>query len=127
VIPIEDSILYVEPVYLRAEQRDLPEMKRVIVSHGGEVTMGMDLQETFEAVFGGKLREEEQRLVEQVLATSLEEFAEAELGDVIQGLVEHFNAARKSLSEGDWVKYGEEMKQAEEIIQMLQQKYGKQQ
>ncbi len=126
VIPVENSILYVEPVYLKAEQRDLPEMKRVIVSHGGEVAMGENLQAALEAAFGGKLREAEQQLIEQVPAASLEELQEGELGDVIQGLVKHFDTARKSLSEGDWVKYGEEMKRAEEIIRMLQQKYGKQ-
>jgi hypothetical protein len=123
VIPIEDSILYVEPVYLKAEQRDLPELKRVIASHGGDVVMGLNLQETLEAVFGGTLREEEQQLVERLPLTSLEE---SEIGEVVQQLTVHFNAARKSLSEGDWVKYGEEMKKAEDIIQMLQQKYGAQ-
>jgi len=123
VIPIENSILYVEPVYLKAEQRELPELKRVIVSLGGNVVMGLNLQETLEAAFGGTLREEEQRLVEQVPITSLEE---GELGDVIQRLVDHFSAARKHLSEGNWSKYGEEMDKAEEVIKMLQQQYGKQ-
>jgi uncharacterized membrane protein (UPF0182 family) len=123
VIPIEESILYVEPVYLKAEQRELPELKRVIVSHGGEVVMGMNLQEALEAAFGGKLTEVEQQLVEQAPVTSLEE---EELEDVIQRLTNHFNAARKHLSEGNWSKYGEEMDKAEEVINMLQQKYGKQ-
>ncbi len=123
VIPIEDSILYVEPVYLKAETRELPELKRVIVSHGGNVVMGTDLQEALEAAFGGKLTEVEQRLVEQVPVTALEE---EELGHVIQRLVDHFNAARKHLSEGNWSKYGEEMDKAEEVIKKLQQQYGKQ-
>ncbi len=123
VIPVEDSILYVEPVYLKAEQRDLPELKRVIASHSGEVTMGLDLQEALEAVFGGTLREEERRLVQQLPIESLEGL---ETGDVIRKLADHFNAARKNLSEGDWVKYGEEMKKAEEIIQMLQEQYAPQ-
>ncbi|MBD3304879.1 UPF0182 family protein [candidate division KSB3 bacterium] len=121
VIPLEDSILYVEPVYLRAEQRELPELKRVIASHGGDVVMGMDLEGTLEAVFGGKLTEAEKQLVEQVPMADLEE---SELSSVIQQLVQHFNAARQSLAEGDWLKYGEEMNRAEEIIQMLQNQYG---
>jgi uncharacterized membrane protein (UPF0182 family) len=120
VIPIEDSILYVEPVYLKAEQRDLPELKRVIASHGGEVAMGMDLQETLEAVFGGALRPAEQRLVEQL---PVAELADMELSRVVQQLVEHFNAARTSLAAGDWLKYGEEMDKAQQIIQMLQQQH----
>jgi uncharacterized membrane protein (UPF0182 family) len=122
VIPIEDSILYVEPVYLKAEQRELPELKRVIASYSGNVVMGLDLQEALEAAFGGKLTQVEQELVEQV---PVEQLGEAELSDVIQQLTEHFNAARTHLSEGNWTKYGEEMDKAEEVIKLLQQQYGK--
>jgi len=124
VIPIEDSILYVEPVYLKAEQRDLPELKRVIASHGGDVIMGMDLRTTLEAVFGGKLTETEQKLVEQVPMASIEE---GDIGPVIQQLVMHFNAARQSLAQGDWLTYGQEMNKAEELIRKLQQQYAPQQ
>ncbi|GAK60484.1 UPF0182 protein Hore_10710 [Candidatus Vecturithrix granuli] len=124
VIPIEDSILYVEPVYLKAEQRDLPELKRVIASHGGDVVMGMDLRTTLEAVFGGQLTETEQKLVEQVPMASIEE---GDIGPVIQQLVTHFNAARQSLAQGDWLSYGQEMNKAEELIRRLQQQYAPQQ
>ena len=124
VIPIEDSILYVEPVYLKAEQRDLPELKRVIASHGGDVVMGLDLQTTLEAVFGGKLTETEQKLVDQAPMAALEE---GELAPLIQQLVTHFTAARQSLAQGDWLTYGQEMNKAEELIRMLQQQYAPQQ
>jgi uncharacterized membrane protein (UPF0182 family) len=123
VIPIEDSILYVEPVYLKAEKRELPELKRVIASYSGNVVMGMNLQEALEAAFGGKLTEAEQQIVERVPVESLED---AELAEVIQRLVDHFNAARTHLTEGNWAKYGEEMDKAEDVIQMLQQQYGQQ-
>ena len=85
--------------------------------------MDLSLQSTLEAVFGGKLTEVEQQLVEQVPLESLEG---EELGDTIQRLVNHFNAARQYLSEGNWSKYGEEMDKAEDLIQSLQQRYGKQ-
>ena len=39
VIPIENSILYVSPLYLRAEHGHLPELKRVIASYGEHVVM----------------------------------------------------------------------------------------
>ena len=111
------------PVYLKAEQRELPELKRVIASQSGNVVMGMNLQEALEAVFGGKLTQAEQQLVEQVPMVDL---GDAELSDVIQRLVNHFNAARQHLSEGNWSKYGEEMDQAQEIINLLQQQYSAQ-
>lgn len=121
VIPIEDSILYVEPVYLKAAQRELPELKRVIAMHGSDVVMGLNLQEALEAVFGGELTTVEKQLIEQAPLEALEE---GELGMVIQQLADHFNTARQHLSEGNWSGYGAEMDKAEDLIQRLQQQYG---
>jgi uncharacterized membrane protein (UPF0182 family) len=47
-VPIEDSILYVSPLYLRAESGQLPELKRVIAAYGDRVVM----EETLPAALG---------------------------------------------------------------------------
>ena len=54
VIPIADSILYVEPVYLRAEGLPLPELKRVILASANKVVMEPSLDEALGALFGGR-------------------------------------------------------------------------
>ena len=54
VIPIADSILYVEPVYLRAEGLPLPELKRVILASANKVVMEPSLDEALGALFGGQ-------------------------------------------------------------------------
>src|SRR5262247_3734016 len=51
VIPIENSILYVSPLYLRAEQGHLPELKRVIAAYGEHVVMRETLDEALAALF----------------------------------------------------------------------------
>jgi hypothetical protein len=51
VIPIENSILYVSPLYLRAEQGQLPELKRVIAAYGDHVVMKHTLAEALAALF----------------------------------------------------------------------------
>src|SRR5262249_15344909 len=51
VIPIENSILYVSPLYLRAVQGHLPELKRVIASYGEQVVMKETLAEALSALF----------------------------------------------------------------------------
>ncbi len=43
VIPVEDSLIYVEPLYLQAEQSAIPELTRVIVAYGDVVVMEKDL------------------------------------------------------------------------------------
>jgi hypothetical protein len=52
VIPIEDSILYIEPLYIQAETGQLPELKRVLVSDGERVVMEEDLDKALVALFG---------------------------------------------------------------------------
>ncbi|MGC2643486.1 MAG: UPF0182 family protein, partial [Pseudolabrys sp.] len=51
VIPIENSILYISPLYLRAEQGQLPELKRVIAAYGDHVVMKETLAEALSALF----------------------------------------------------------------------------
>jgi hypothetical protein len=53
VIPIEDSILYVEPLYLEATERGtLPQLQRVIVAYGDRLTMQKTLSEALAVIFG---------------------------------------------------------------------------
>jgi len=51
VIPIEQSLLYVEPLYLEAEQNSLPILARVIVAYGSRIVMAETLEEALDAVF----------------------------------------------------------------------------
>ena len=52
VIPIEDSLLYVQPLYLEAASGALPELKRVVVVSGSVIRMGETLDQALDAVFG---------------------------------------------------------------------------
>ncbi|MBF2074080.1 MAG: UPF0182 family protein [Synechococcales cyanobacterium C42_A2020_086] len=51
VIPIEQSLLYVEPIYLVAEQNQLPTLARVIVVYGNRIAMAESLGQALDAVF----------------------------------------------------------------------------
>ena len=51
VVPIENSILYVSPLYLRAETGQLPELKRVIAAYGDRVVMEETLPAALAALF----------------------------------------------------------------------------
>lgn len=53
VIPIEDSLVYVEPVYLEAANTgSLPEVKRVIVAYGDRIAYESTLGATLDSLFG---------------------------------------------------------------------------
>src|SRR5207247_9410570 len=55
VIPIERSLVYVEPLYIAAEKGQLPELKRVIVGFGDRIVMEETLDGAIARVFGGPL------------------------------------------------------------------------
>ncbi|MEM8503132.1 MAG: UPF0182 family protein [Cyanobacteria bacterium P01_D01_bin.1] len=52
VIPIEQSLLYVEPLYLEAEQNRLPILARVIVAYKNRIAMAQTLDQGLQAIFG---------------------------------------------------------------------------
>lgn len=51
VIPVEDALIYVEPLYLRSEQSPIPELRRVIAAYQNRIVMEPTLGEALEAVF----------------------------------------------------------------------------
>jgi len=52
VIPVDQGILYAEPVYIRAEGVNFPELKRVILATGDKVVMEDSLNEALSALTG---------------------------------------------------------------------------
>jgi hypothetical protein len=51
VIPIERSLLYVEPIYLEAEQNSLPTLVRVIVVYENRIIMAQTLEQALQGIF----------------------------------------------------------------------------
>jgi uncharacterized membrane protein (UPF0182 family) len=86
VIPIDTSILYVEPLYLLAEQSELPELRRVIVAFGDSVAMGDTLDEALRAVFSAA--SETVRREEESPEIGVEERVEAESRDEVADIDE---------------------------------------
>ena len=114
VIPVGESIIYVEPLYLRAEKGEIPELKRVIVSNGDTVKMGLDLFDAIGKLFTGAF--------EDKLSSETVEIGEKALKDLIQEAVVYFQNAQNFVREGNWSKYGEELQKLEQILKLLQEK-----
>jgi uncharacterized protein len=52
VVPVADSVMYFEPLYLQAEQNSIPELTRVIVAYNDKVVMEPTLSEALVKIFG---------------------------------------------------------------------------
>ncbi|GAB4370352.1 MAG: hypothetical protein Kow00121_10980 [Elainellaceae cyanobacterium] len=93
VIPIEDSLLYVEPIYLEAEQNRLPTLARVIVVYGTRIAMAETLERALESIFQPApsaspiVRPVEGGIIPDLEAPELED-PELEDGDAVPGLLE---------------------------------------
>ncbi len=54
LIPIDDSIHYVEPINLQAETSESPEMKRIVISYNDKLVMAETLDQALVQIFGGQ-------------------------------------------------------------------------
>ncbi len=112
VIPIEESLIYVQPIYLRAEGGKIPELKRVIVAHENRIAMEETLDLALERVFGGRVVADERTAPSAVAQPSTED-------DLIQQIREHFDRAMQAQRRGDWALYGEEIKKLGELLESI--------
>lgn len=118
-IPIEKSILYVEPLYLAAEKGSLPELKRVIVAFGNSLAMEENLELSLQRIFGGEgIREKEVSKV----ATALPSGREKSERELASEALAHYRKAQEFLRQGNWAGYGEELNKMEESLKALEKK-----
>lgn len=114
VIPLDQAILYVEPIYLQAEASQLPELRRVIVVYGNRIAMEETLAGGLARVMGAGAVAQE---------PSAPEPSPSELeGDVASLILQadaHYQAAQDCLQRGDWTCYGTEMDGLEQTLEAL--------
>lgn len=120
VIPIGNSLLYVQPLYLRAENSDLPELKRVIVSTGGKVAWAETLDGALENLVGEA--QVKTRPVESGGETPAGPTAPAATGssaDLARQAKKHFDSAQQAARSGDWARYGQEIANLQAVLESL--------
>jgi len=125
VIPIEESLVYVQPLYLRADAGKIPELRRVIVAVDNRIAMEPTLDESLRRIFGSAPPPPEETPLAQT-PTSPAAGPLPVQGDV-QSLAaqarQHYERAVQAQREGDWARYGEEIKRLGAVLeQMTKQK-----
>jgi uncharacterized membrane protein (UPF0182 family) len=112
VIPIERSLLYVQPLYLAAADKvGLPELRRVIVAYENDVVMEENLELALRRLFGAKaIVEKADMTVEDIKSTTSELAKEA---------MRVFEKAIELQRQGNWAGYGEEIKKLEQLLKRI--------
>ncbi len=116
VIPVEQSLLYVQPIYLRADQGELPELRRVIVAYSDRVVMRETLDQSLDAIFG-----EVSRAPLESTSASPGTPLPSNLADLIQSALDSYENGQQALQQGDWQRYGETQQQLESLLRELEQ------
>jgi len=115
-IPIEKSLLYVQPLYLAAEKGSLPELKRVIVSSGNQIAMDETLEVSLAKLVG---------LGAPARPVTAEATPTTPLAPGTRNLVDQawqqYGRAQDYLRQGNFAAYGEEMKRLEGTLKSLRE------
>ena len=103
VIPIKDSLIYVEPVYLVSANSQLPELKIIIIAYQDRLGFAPTLEEALSQVFGKPgaktaLTQEPAPAARPLLG---------DIGRLVEQALGDYNAAVEKLQQGDFASYGE--------------------
>jgi uncharacterized membrane protein (UPF0182 family) len=135
VVPVEESLLYALPLFLKAEQFDIPELRRVVLVYGDEVVMERTLNEALERLFGDL-----PDVLDDVIALPEDPADDGEPGssptpgdggevtpevqELIAQAIEAFAAADAALADGDLGTYQEQVEIAEGLVADIQTALG---
>ena len=107
-IPLEQSFLYIEPVYLKASAAGaLPQLKRVIVAYEDKVTMEKTLQDALEVIFKGKIGKAKKKESVQMPETMPEKFKQAS---------DLYKESQDALTQGNFAEYAEKIEELGRIL-----------
>ncbi len=116
VIPLKDSFLYVEPIYIQADSGQIPELRRVIVSDGRGVAMGLDLEDALQRLLIeediGILPDLTDDIPEDIL-DDLDIYDDAFL-DEASG---YYKDLMDAMRDGDWEAFGEAFNRLGEVLE----------
>ena len=118
VVPIEDSLLYIEPVYLEATNSSIPEVKRVIVVYGDNIAYEATLAEALNSMFGegSAYEREDSGNTDTTSGGNGDELSQTE---IIKRAQDAFDNAQNAQKNGDWAKYGEYLNELDKYLNML--------
>jgi len=121
VIPIEESLLYIRPLYLRAAGGRIPELKRVIVAYQNHIVMEETLDEALDRLFPAGAADQRASGARERAQPRADESASgsAAVRSSVAEAQQHYQRALEAQRAGDWARYGEEIRLLGEALKRL--------
>jgi len=125
VIPIENALMYIRPLYLRSAGGKIPELKRVIVAYQNQIAMEETLDLAIDKIFR---RGVVIKLPDAEPDVATPGVAEATADTPIDGLAglarQHYERALQAQRDGNWAVYGDEISQVGTLLEQMAKKQG---
>jgi hypothetical protein len=118
-IPIEESLLYVQPLYLAAEKGSLPELKRVLVAFGNQIAMEENLEVSLQQIFGAPGKRPAPTAETAAVAPAAPGRPETGVRGLADQAWQQYGRAQELLRQGNFAGYGEEIKRLEGTLRQL--------
>ncbi len=121
IIPIENTLLYVEPLYVQATNSPFPELKRVIVASQNKVVMRSTLDEAIAALVGPGAATVTAPTTPGAIPGQTSQPASSAGTDPTRAAdaLAHYQRAQDALKTGDWTTFGTELAQVQQILQQI--------
>lgn len=120
VLPIENSILYIEPIFLQAEQSNIPELSRVIVAYEDQIVMKDTLEDSLSVLFGDiTVKDDVAKPLPEDDISDQETIGDQTTAELIETANKIYKEAIEKQKMGDWAGYGNALKELETILNKL--------
>jgi len=113
VVPIEQSFLYVQPIFVISSGNPIPQLKRVVVVHGGNATIATSLSDAIAASFG--------QAPTPPPTQGGGPPPTGQLGQLLAQAQRHFDAAEAALKNGDLATYQKEIEAGIALVNQASQ------
>ena len=119
VIPVEESLVYLRPLYLRASSDAIPELKRVLVAYENRIAMAPTLEEGLQEIFGVSGTPAAADLPEIVELPDTTFTTSDDWRSLADEAAHHYEAALEASRTGRWADFGEELDRLGEQLEAL--------
>ena len=127
IIPMNESILYVEPIYIQSEDAAtaIPELRRVVIGYKENVAWGKSLDEALINMFGKSLASATGGSVtsedaSDITSADMPTSGETSVRDLVGLATRHFESAQKAQRVGNWSEYGRHLNLLEQTLKQLE-------
>ncbi len=121
ILPMNNSLLYVEPIYIQSEDEKtaIPELRRVVIGYENEVVWGETLEDALDEMFGQRTRSQTTATIATTETTVDLSTDQPSFEELVEQADQYFIQAQTAQRAGDWAEYGRLQQLLGETLQQL--------